>query len=149
MQATNIKLTVWLTPQLLRKSTALLVNSFPNFSSKIRRISWSSGNSPNLEDAKIRLDIASLTSPGHSLHLSQKRIRKGLVWFLLKGLHSKRWPTCSFEAEPLFLWGGNSNPLSFQVHPSCYSPWSQSQPVHSQFHIQYSKKEEKGLNYRV
>jgi len=53
----------------LCNSTAWCANSFPNLDAKISLILCSSGKSPHLEDAKIRLDVASLSSTGHSLHV--------------------------------------------------------------------------------
>lgn len=59
--------TIGFTLQLLRRSTAAEANSLPNFTANFRRISCSSGNSPLLEAAKMRLEIASINSSGHSL----------------------------------------------------------------------------------
>lgn len=55
------------TPRYLGNSITWEVYSFPNFDEKNSRICWSSGKSPIPEDAKIKLDVASFSSFGHSL----------------------------------------------------------------------------------
>ena len=55
------------TPQLGRRSVAADTKSFPYFFSKMSRIANSSGISAHLGAAKIKLDIPSFKSCGHSL----------------------------------------------------------------------------------